>query len=175
MPLPESLNPIHLSKIRAFEPQRQNNFEVEIFGLAGGPGAARNITLAVNSWGLPNITTDPQPVSRGNSEIKYAGKATFGGADSLEVMDFIGLDVEKIINQWQKEVYDPNTGKIGWGADYKKEAMITEFAPDGTELRSWKLEGVWPSGVDYGSALSHESADFKRVTMAMSYDRAFRQ
>lgn len=174
MPLAETLNPMHMSNNKAYEPQRTNNFEITIYNLPGGPSAVRTLTLAVADFNPPNITNDPIELPHGNSRVKFAGQTTYGGADSLSVIDFIGLDVEKIVNNWQRQVSNPDTGEIGFAEDYKKMAEVVEFAPNGTQERKWRLDGVWPSGVQYGDTKSYDGAQLKRVVITLSYDRARR-
>jgi hypothetical protein len=175
MVMKESYSPMHMANNRKYEPQRSNHFEVEIADLPGGPDASRKVTLATNAFGLPNISSEPIEVHRGNANVKFSGKATFAGAESLECIDYIGLDVEMVLNNWQRMVYDPHTGKAGYAADYKRRARVTEFSPDGSEERSWILEGVWPSGIDYGASLTYEGAEVKKVIVAIAYDWGYRE
>ena len=150
-----------------FEPQRTNHFEVLIDGLDG-------LTLAVNTFSLPNITNDPIEIAHGNSRRKYAGQAAFGGSETLEVTDYIGLDIEGQVNSWRLQVYDPMTDLMGLAATYKKNAWVTEYAPDGSALRVWALQGVWPSGVAYGDTLSMDGSEVKKITLTLAYDRGYR-
>jgi hypothetical protein len=164
--------PIHLSDVAnkyKWEPQRTNHFEVVITGLP------KELTLAVNTFSLPNVTNDPIEVPHGNSRIKFAGQTMFGGSDSLEVIDYVGLDTEKIVNDWRLQVYDPQTDQMGVAVDYKKNATITEYAPDHTQLRVWNLEGVWCSGAAFGDSLTMDGSDVKKITMTLAYDRGYRK
>lgn len=172
--LPESISPMHLSANTRYEPQRTNNFQVTIKGVPGGPGAALELTLAVSTFGKPNITTDPIEVAHGNSKVKFAGVANYAGSETLEVVDYIGADIEQLVNNWHKQVFDPVTGAIGFAQNYKKTALITEFAPDGTMAREWTLVGVFPSGVSYGDSLTYDSGEVKKIQITLSYDKAYR-
>jgi hypothetical protein len=151
-----------------FEPQRTNHFEVYI------PDLGDNFALAVNTFSLPNITNDPIEIAHGNSRRKYAGQTAFGGAETLEVTDYIGLDVEAIVNNWRLKVYDPQTDMMGLAADYKKNGTVTEYAPDGERLRVWNIHGMWPSGVAFGDTLSMDGSEVKKITLTIAYDRGFR-
>jgi hypothetical protein len=158
-----------------WEPQRTNHFEVTINGLLDDEGdATHKFALAVSTFSLPNITTDPIEIAHGNSRQKYAGQAVFGGAESLEVIDYIYPDMEMIVRNWQVKVYNPQTDMMGLAADYKKDAIVTEYSPDGIKLRQWKLEGVWPSGVAYGDTLTQDGSEVKKVTLTLAYDRGWR-
>lgn len=171
----ESISHMHLSANRRYEPQRTNNFQVDIYGLPGGAGAAKELTLAVANFQKPTISNDPIEIAHGNSNVKFAGTTTFAGSESLEVIDYIGADIESIVNNWHKQVYDPATDNIGFAQDYKKMASIIEFAPDGTMERSWKLLGLFPTSVSYGDTLNYEGNEVKRIQITLSYDKAYRE
>lgn len=167
-----SLGPMHLSANRNYEPQRTNNFQVEIYNLPGA--GTEQIMLALVDFSLPNITNEPLDVGHGNSVVHYAGRAQFQGMDSLSVVDWITTDMEKIIKAWHYQVYNPENDKIGWAVDYKKDGCVTEFGPDGTFFRDWTIKGCWPSGVNYGETLSHDGNEVKKITMTITYDKAWR-
>jgi sugar lactone lactonase YvrE len=71
-------------------------------------------------------------------------------------------------------VYDAATDTIGWAADYKKTGIVYEFSPDGSVVRTWRLEGCWPSSVAFGE-FSNDGADKKTITITVTYDKAFRE
>ena len=166
-----SLGAMHLSANSSYEPQRSNNFQVEFYGLPGQ--GTEQIMLACSDFTLPNITNDPIEIQHGNSSVKFAGRTNFQGVDRLTCIDWITTDIEKIIDQWRALVYNPEDDTIGWASRYKKEGSVTEFGPDGTFERQWKLMGCWPSGVNYGE-LSHEQNDIKKVELTIAYDKALR-
>jgi hypothetical protein len=165
--------PLHLSDTNAYkwEVQRTNHFEIEFDeNLEGG----RDLALAVNMFSLPNIANDPIEVARQNSRIKYAGQAQFTGAESLEVIDYIGADIEAIVNNWRLKVYDPENDRMGLAANYKCNAWVKEYAPDHTQVRVWRLIGVWPSSVAFGDSMSMDGSEVKKITLTLSYDRGYR-
>lgn len=154
----------HLAN-KTFQPQMTNHFEVQIEGLG------EDITLAVTKTSLPQISMSVVELHHVNSSAKMGGKVEYGDG-SLEVIDAIRKDIEKIINDWQKQVYDPETDLMGWAEDYKKDALLTQYGPDGSYERTWKLEGVWPSSVEYGD-LAYEGSDKKTISATLTYDRAY--
>ncbi|WJZ23498.1 tail tube protein [Listeria phage LIS04] len=170
----EVISHMHLSANKRYEPQRTNNFQVTIYNLPGGTSAAKELTMAVATFAKPNITNNPIEVAHGNSKVKFAGTTEFAGSETLEVIDYIGADIEKIVNNWHKQVYDPADDSIGFAADYKKKASVVEFAPDGTMERQWDLLGLFPTGVSYGDTLNHEGNEVKRIQITLSYDKARR-
>ena len=162
--MPISMGSRHLSS-KKYQPQMTNHFEVQIEGLG------EDFTLTVSTCNLPEVSNPAVEIPFGNSKVKVAGQAEYSGGD-IEVTDTIGADTENIINSWRLEVYDPETDKMGWAEDYKREAVVTQYGPDGTSERVWKLEGVWPETVSYGS-LDYSSSDAKKISMTLAYDRAY--
>lgn len=181
---PYVLGAYHIADNRTdFEPQRTNNFEVQITGLDGlrtvenekgimnEADASRYITLSVATYAAPQINISTIPVSYGNNKIKFAGSPEF--PDSNVVLnDYIGIDVEQILTAWQKLVYDPMNETIGLAKDYKKEAYLIEYTPDGTSYREWKLVGCWPSALQFGD-FNQEGGNIRQITMTLTYDYAY--
>ena len=82
--------------------------------------------------------------------------------------------IERIIYNWQNLVTNPETGQQGWAYNYKCDAEIIEYAPDGSSLSVWVLRGLWPSEVNYGS-LDKSSGDLKQIEVTLSYDLAYKK
>lgn len=151
-----------------WELQRTNNFEITIEGVGENE---RLLTLSVVQGALPAESNQVINVQYGNAEIKVAGSYSIQSGN-LVVRDFVEKDVEAMIEEWRSTVYDKDTDGVGFAADYKKQARITQFAPDGTHERVWKIEGVWPSSVDYGSVDNTSGGQVKQISITLEYDKA---
>ena len=90
----------------------------------------------------------------------------------VTVNDFIEPDVEKILWEWRLKVYNPSTGKVGWAVNYKKQARVIQYGPNGEVQRGWILDGVWPTTLNLGE-LDYSSGDKKQVSMTLSVDTAY--
>lgn len=176
----EHLGTYHMAGADRFEPQRNNNFEVQITGLENlttvdkglsVSNASENITLSVATYSAPQINISPIQVSYGNNKIKFAGLPEFPDS-SIVLNDYIGINVERTLSAWQKLVYDPNTQKIGLASNYKKDAYLIEYAPDGTQARQWKLVGCWPSALQLGD-FNQEGGSVRQITITLTYDYAY--
>lgn len=170
----------HMARANDFEPQRTNNFEVQITGLNNlasvdkgrilASNAGDIITLSVASYDAPQINITPITVSYWNNKIKFAGLPEFPDS-SIVLNDYIGLNVERILSAWQKLAYNPKTQKIGQATNYKKIAYLIEYAPDGTQARQWQLTGCWLAALQLGS-FSQEGNAVRQITATMTYDYA---
>lgn len=179
-----ALNPVSLGlhNNTLYEPQRTNHFEVYIYLptiLAGGDAAKteqlrKYITLSTKSFALPNVAVQPITIPYGNTEIKIAGQASYGGSGNLVCTDFIGADVEGILYAWQELIFSRETAQIGWAYNYKTDAKVLEYSPDGACLATWILRGVWPSEIDFGS-FNKDNSSIKEVTVNLQYDIGYRK
>lgn len=157
----------HMANSTNKEVQRNNHFEVEIANVG-----VEVLTLAVNSTNLPTITVPQTELHHGNSVVKVAGKVEYDDI-TLEVKDFVGDDVEKILYDWFSEVYDPATDTVGMAADYKRDGTLLQYSPDESIVREWDVYGVWPTSFESGD-MNYEDSEPKVISLTLSIDRAIR-
>lgn len=162
------LGPSHLGNNLQYEAQRQNNFEIFIYGVAG----SEHITLATTSAPAISESNEEVVLPYGNRDVKVAGKVTYD-TGPLTLKDLIPVDIARYIDEWRRQVFDPSTDAIGFAANYKKEARVVEYAPDGSFARSWVLEGCWPQAVNYGTH-DYSGSDAKAIEVTLSFDKAYR-
>lgn len=163
----ETLGASHLAG-EGFEIQRMNNFEIQIDGVTRDN---RVLIWAVLSGFLPNESNEVIALNYGNTQVTVAGAARPNNSGTLVVRDFVQKDVERDIDAWRATVYNKDTDAIGLAFNYKKEAKVVQYAPDGTMIRTWDLEGVWPSAVDYGT-VGQENTGVKTISVTLQYDKA---
>lgn len=163
-----------------FQPALSNHFEIYIEGLGSGAAdavftgkdnfndaynAVSNIVsgsdavgeilrLTVSSFSTPDISVDEIELRHGNDSVKIAGTPKVGDA-KITVHDVVGADTERMLWAWFSLVYDPVTKMMGLAADYKKNGMLYQLAPDGSSVRAWQCKGLWPTSIpsksfDYG-------------------------
>ena len=177
---PSYLGAHHMVGNDTFEPQRTNNFEIQFPNLGtlvsaqgemtfNNPGEA--ITLSVKSVGDLSQDIDSIPVHYGNNAIKFAGKPSLNSI-SISINDFIGLDTERILEAWSAKVYNKYTQEVGVASNYKTDAYLLEYSPDGKNVKAWKLEGCWPGTITYGG-YNQEGASTREISMTLNVDFAF--
>lgn len=157
---------------RKYQLQRKNHFEV-FFGSNKTISIDPELKFMVVSFPLPKETTEASDVNYFNQTIKTAGKTTFD-TTSMVLRDTIDYDTELQFLNWRKQVYDPETGRMGLAADYKINAVVIEYTPNGEQYRKWELVGCWPSGIEYGE-LTYEDGGEKQLTVTIQYDYAYRK
>ena len=162
----EYLGAKHLAGKTIGDLQRVNNFMVQIDGLP------TNLMFMVQGMPLPSSENEVLSVKFGNSVIKLPGPASFSEGE-ITFRDSIDLDTEQSLYDWRLMVYDPVTERIGKSTNFKKNAMITEYSPDGSVGRQWKMEGVWPSAFKPGE-MNNDGSEIKTMSLTLQYDRAYR-
>jgi len=148
-----------------FEPQRQNNFTVEIpLG-----NDKEYISLSCQAIPLPVESNDEVEIQYQNEKRYVAGQATFD-ATSFTVRDYVDVDTRGAIMRWRHQVYNPATGAIGLASNYKKTVWIVMEGPDGATTRVCKLTGCWPQAVN-GGTLDMSASDQVQIEVTLRFDK----
>lgn len=143
--------------------------------------AQEYLKLSVNSASVPHFSLDTITIRRGNSAVKFAGVPTFPEG-SIQVQDFVGLDVKSILMAWQALAYDVTTDKGGRAGNwtdragvehigYKQDCELIEYTQDHEEIRRWKLVGCWISDLSEDQFDVTSDGD-RKITATIQYDRA---
>lgn len=162
----KTLGASHLASA-GWEIQRKNNF---ILSIPGVGESEQLLTLAVVSCALPTESNEVITLNYNNTNVKVAGPANTEGG-SLVVRDYLQKDMELVLDNWRKEVWNKDTDAIGFAANYKRQARVIQYAPDGSYERTWKIEGLWPSSIAYGD-LSNDDGGVKTINVTLQYDKA---
>lgn len=183
---PITLGAQHMVGKDIYEPQRTNNFEIQFPALgtlvSAGTGEegkgdmtftdpGNKITLSVKSVGDLQQSIDAIAVQYGNNAIKFAGKPTLNNIN-IGINDFIGMDTERILEAWSSLVYNKYTQAVGRASVYKTDAYLLEYAPDGSNVKVWKLEGCWPGSITYGG-FNQDGGSTREITMTLEVDFAY--
>lgn len=176
----------HLSENpHLYEPQRSNNFELHVPGLAGIvrpgmlatdtnaaiPNADEILKLAVVSTNIPHFTQGIINVQRGNTEFKAAGRIQFG-ENQIVVNSLIGVNSKEILMAWQRLSGDPEKETVGLMSEYKKDAYLIEYDPSYNKIRQWIVKGCWVSGISE-TGYSNETNEKMVMTATIQYDKAY--
>jgi len=178
---PLQMGTYHMAQDGRFEPQRNNNFEVQIIGLDNlktvhkqqnvSSDAGSSFTLSIASFKAPSMSISVIPVSYGNNKVKFAGIPEFENSD-ITFNDFIGIDVANILQAWFKLGYDMRTQKVGKKVGgYAKNGYLIEYDPSGETARQWQLVNCWLSSFDLGD-FAQEGGSIRTVSATLVYDYA---
>lgn len=154
-----------LSNKNLMDIRRDNNFIVSIENVTGD---GNSLQLVITKAFLPKVSLDVLNIRHGNDAIKLAGVASWEGG-TISFHDVLEESAFNTVMDWFKEIYDPETGKIGKASVYKKSGTIKEAAPDGTYVRTWDVHGMWISALDFG-ALDAAGGNTREISMTIQID-----
>jgi len=166
MAIIETLGASHLAT-EHWDVQRTNNFQIQIEGVTP---ETRTLILSIASGFLPTESNEVINLSYGNTTVTVAGAINFHGSGSLVIRDIVEKDIEGAIDTWRSKVADKETDAVHLVHNYKMAGKIIQYASDGTMIRTWDVEGLWPSAVDYGQ-LSYEGSSVKTISVTLQYDK----
>lgn len=168
----------HFAQRSEFEVQRTNHFEVVLNlsnildGDPNAEGASEHIRLSTKSIGTPKVSAEPISLKHGNDTVKVAAAPTYEDLQ-LTVHDTLGKDQVALMQAWFNKVFDRKTKLMGRVGAYKTNGILYMYAPDGSVVRKWELEGVWPKGFGMGAEFSYDSSETMTITVDLSVDRYF--
>jgi len=175
----QTVNADHIAGLDegTLEPQRQNNFTLRLTPPAGvsiptsGGNGEQILALSIQQVPFPSEETQEQVTNFGNEVRKWAGRTTYSN-ETITVRDYVGAETSDIISQWRKVVYDVETGKIGYTYQYKTEGDLIFFGPDGEQLRRWRVWGIWPKRVKFGTG-NMDSSEQNSIEVEFCVDKVF--
>ena len=160
-----------------YEPARSTDFELFVYGLSdlvegtSEEEAQEVIRIAVATAPVPHYTINPIRQRRGNSTQTFAGTPEFDQGE-IQLYDWIGVNTKSILLAWQKKASNLETGKTGILTDYKKNAVLCEYSPDGQIVRAWDIYGCWINAVREDPFNHADNQAERRITATMQYDMA---
>lgn len=129
-----------------------NNFEVRIYNADGSqPGEfSELLTLSTDEVGSVQEAQDSIIVHYGNGIIKFPSKVTFNDVDwSLNC--FCEPNVLEALRAWRRQIYDPDTEKMGLPSQYLRTVYFIKYDGQGQAKDIIRCPGTWINGLDNGS------------------------
>lgn len=124
---------------------RQNLFQVDISNPANGDGD-RKTRFMCQAAQLPGSDLGVIPVFYFGRQMKLAGDRTFAEWTVTIINDEDFL-IRNAMEEWSNKInrLERNVREIGPG--YKSQAVVTQFGKDGTKLRTYNFNGIFPSNI----------------------------
>lgn len=128
------------------------------------------IRLAVQTVSLPALSVTAQSIKRGNEQVFIATNPTVGGSVSLTCIDSIGYDIQNMLLDWFRLIYNFDGDKLmGLAVNYKTTASLLVFAPDASVMRSWDVYGLFPTNISIPNMGT--GGGFTTINCSFSCDR----
>lgn len=147
---------------------RPTLFQVQILNPVD-PTADFKIPFMVRAAGIPASTVGSYEVPYFGRQVKYAGDRTFEDW-TVTVINDEDFAIRNALEAWSNSIntHDGNTRALP--QDYKSNAIITQFSKDGSALRSYVFEGMFPISIE-GIEMDWSSTDaIEEFTVTFQYD-----
>ena len=108
------------------------------------------LTLSTDEVGSVQEAQDSIIVHYGNGIIKFPSKVTFNDVDwSLNC--FCEPNVLEALRAWRRQIYDPDTEKMGLPSQYLRTVYFIKYDGQGQAKDIIRCPGTWINGLDNGS------------------------
>ena len=108
------------------------------------------LTLSTDEVGSVQEAQDSIIVHYGNGIIKFPSKVTFNDVDwSLNC--FCEPNVLEALRAWRRQIYDPDTEKMGLPSSYLRTVYFIKYDGQGQAKDIIRCPGTWINGLDNGS------------------------
>lgn len=167
-----------------YQPAVSNNFRFIVYGINRMVRAGTSdeyvtngqeiIDFSVRSVQVPSFSQSPVTISRGNSQVHFAGTPTFAQGQQVVIYDYINADGKSVLQAWQAQQYDVNRDVVYRVATtgYKKNCHLIEYTSENQMVRYWELKGCWITNLTEEAFDSQNGNQARTVTATIQYDRA---
>jgi hypothetical protein len=125
---------------------RPTLFQVQITNPVA-PEADFKVPFMVNAAQLPGSELGSYVLPYFGRQVKYAGDRTFSPW-TVTVINDEDFAIRNAMEAWSNFInsHDANTRSLP--QDYKSNALITQFSKDGSALRTYVFEGMFPTDIE---------------------------
>jgi len=143
-------------------PRKVFNFQVEIDGL---------VQFEVQKCNIPEPEIESVSHGASNHDVKTAGRISFGDI-TLEKLRAVET-TNDFGYEWLTQAQNPVTGGGGLPAQYKRNVVIRELAPNNiTTINQWMCEGAWCKKTSYTTS-DRMAGDNSIETCTISVDKCY--
>lgn len=169
---PLALGTNHMLGIDNFVPLTTNNFEVRIYNMDGSSPAEFSdlLTLSTDEVGNVQEEQDSIVVHYGNGVIKFPSKVQFADVD-WTLNCYCEPNVIDSLRAWRKQVYDPDTEKMGLPSEYMKTVYFIKYDGQGNPRDIIKCPGTWIGALDNGT-MNQQGGEVVKVKVPFVISRA---
>ena len=153
-------------------PLTTNNFEVRIYGTTEEAQTDNSQLLTLSTRDIGEIVEEQDVITvhYGNGLIKFPSKVSFSDVD-WTLNCYCTPSVLTALREWRKQVYDPDTEKMGLPTNYMRTAYFIKYDGQGNVRDVIKAPGVWCRGLKNG-AMNQEGGEIVQVGVTLVISKA---
>lgn len=155
-----------------FVPLTPNNFEIRIYNMDGSSPTEFSDLLTISTDEVGEISEDQDQivVHYGNGIIKFPSKVTFADVN-WTLNCYCEPNVLESLRAWRKQVYDPETEKMGLPSQYMRQVYFIKYDGQGNPRDVIRCPGTWIQGLSNG-AMNQQGGDIVKVQTTLVISRA---
>jgi hypothetical protein len=160
----------NINEVRAnfsFEGARPTLFSVSIFNPVTSEADA-SIQFLASATAIPESQLGNIPVPYFGRVVNFAGDRTYDPW-SVTIMNDEDFRVRNALETWSDAI-NMRVENIRNRTDYKSQALVTQLAKDGSTLRVYKFNGIYPSRIDPIRLDWADTNQFERFNATFTYD-----
>ena len=131
----------------------------------------RDGTFLIKAAGLPASSIGEIPVPFRGRKLKVSGDRVFEDW-SITVINDVSFGLRNAMEEWSEKIQHHNHALGATElSEYFSSAIVRQLDRDGSQLRAYRFEGIWPKAIDQID-LDFESTDTVEqygVTFAVQY------
>lgn len=147
---------------------RPTLFQVQILNPVS-PEADFKVPFMVRAGGIPASTVGQFEVPYFGRQVKYAGDRTFEDW-TVTVINDEDFAVRNSLEAWSNAINTHDGNVRALPQDYKSNGIITQFSKDGSPLRSYVFEGMFPVSIDAIELDWGTTDTIEEFSVTFSYD-----
>lgn len=127
------------------------------------------VPFMVRAGGIPESTVGQYTVPYFGRQVKYAGDRTF--ADwTVTIINDEDFAIRNAMEEWMNFINSHDSNSRGLPQQYKSTGQITQYSKDGSPLRTYIFEGMFPIAVD-GIQMDWSQTDsIEEFSVTFQYD-----
>ena len=150
------------------DPLLTYNFGLIIPNIPGG-GNGLQLTLRCQSTVIPGMNIEPALLGLRGMELQYAGRHTYSHTLPVTYVEARDMITRQSMLRWMYFARDFRNNQGNFKAEYSTSADIELYDDKGTVIRTIRLFGVFPLGVD-DLGLESSGSTIAAFSCNLSYD-----
>ena len=128
------------------------------------------LTLSTDSIGAIEESQDIITVHYGNGIIKFPSKVTFSEV-TWTLNCYCEPPVLEALREWRRQVYDPDTEKMGLPSQYMRNVYFIRYDGAGNVRDAIRCPGTWIGQLNNGD-MNQTGGEVVKVTVPLVISRA---
>lgn len=147
-------------------------FEVRIYNMDGSSPTefSELLTLSTDEVGNIQEEQDSIVVHYGNGLIKFPSKVNYSDV-TWTLNCYCSPNVLAALRDWRRQVYDPDTEKMGLPSEYMRQVWFIRYDSQGNVRDVIRCPGTWIGALDNG-AMNQTGGDVVKVSVPFVISKA---